>query len=86
MVIVAGDYRFPDANYLKAFRDDVLVIVSPELVFQPGQPNPFDRATAKPGAPAAKPVPPVAQPGFQIAPAIAAPAVIKRVQVQQVER
>ncbi|WP_439631908.1 hypothetical protein [Gemmata sp.] len=86
LVLVAGDYRFPDANYLKAFRDDVLVIVSPELVFQPGQPNPFDRATAAP----AKPAKPAGQPGLvpavapatQLAPAIAAPAVIKRVQVQ----
>lgn len=92
LVLVAGDYRFPDANYLKAFRDDVLVIVSPELVFQPGQPNPFDRATAKPAAaplvkPGVKPLP-VAQPDIQIAPAVVAPAVIKRVQVQiqQVEK
>jgi hypothetical protein len=83
LVLIAGDYRFPDANYLKAFRDDVLVIVSPELVFQPGQPNPFDRATAAPAKPANPAVP---QPAVQIAPAIAAPAVIKRVQVQQIER
>ncbi len=53
LILLAGDNRFPDANYLQAFREDLLVIVSSELVFQPGQLNPFDRATLKPAAPAA---------------------------------
>ncbi|MBA4191197.1 MAG: hypothetical protein C0467_24720 [Planctomycetaceae bacterium] len=77
LAIVAGDNRFPDENYLRAFREDLLVIVSGELVFQPGQPNPFDRATGKPAA-AGQLVKPVPQPVI----GIAAPAVIKRVQIQ----
>jgi hypothetical protein len=32
MVLVAGDNRMPDELYLKAFKDDVLVLVSPDLV------------------------------------------------------
>ena len=32
MVLVAGDDRMPDPNYLKGFRGDLLVLVGPELV------------------------------------------------------
>lgn len=32
MVLVAGDSRMPDDTYLRGFRDDVLVLVSNELV------------------------------------------------------
>lgn len=81
LTIVAGDNRFPDSDYLKAFREDLLVIVSPELVFHPGQTNPFDRPTTKVAAPAgAQPANPV-----QAVPAIriAQPAVIKQVQIQR---
>lgn len=88
LVVLAGDNRFPDADYLKAFRDDLLVITSAELVFPAGQPNPFDRPVPKPAAGAAKPANAAAP--VQIAPAVgvAAPAVIiKRAQVQvQVEK
>jgi len=84
LTVVAGDNRFPDAGYLTALREDLLVIVSPELVFQPGQTNPFDRVASKAAAP-------VANPAVQAVPAvnIAGPAVIKQVQKQiqiQVER
>jgi hypothetical protein len=85
MVVLAGDNRFPDNDYLQAFRSDLLVIVSPELVFPAGQPNPFDRPVAN-TAPAAKPANAVAPgqlvPVQQIAPVQIAPAVIKRAAVQ----
>lgn len=32
MVLLAGDNRLPDENYLKAFRNEILVLVGPELV------------------------------------------------------
>lgn len=80
LAIVAGDNRFPDADYLKPFRDDLVVLVSNELVFPPGMPNPYDRPNAKPAAPANAPGnagQPVQLPAVQVA-----PAVIKRVQIQ----
>ncbi len=83
LVLVAGDNRYPDANYLKAFREDLLVIVSSELVFPAGQPNPFDQATVKAGAKIVAPPAAAPQAPVLVAPVgIAAPAVIKRVQVQ----
>ncbi len=87
MVLLAGDNRFPDAEYLKAFRDDVLVLVSGEFVFPQGMPNPYDMP-AKPSAPAkatgnqAVPIQGVPLPAMQLAPAVqlrVAPAVIKQV-------
>jgi len=83
LVVIAGDSRFPDENYLKAFREDLLVIVSSELVYQPGQPNPFDHAETKAAPAAAQPAKPGAAP-VQAVPAIgiAAPAVLRRVQIQ----
>jgi len=81
MVVLAGDNRFPDADHMKAFRSDVLVLVSNELVFPAGQSNPYDFQT--------KPVPtkPMTAPGDAAPPAqavpaigVVAPAVIKRVQ------
>jgi hypothetical protein len=80
LIILAGDNRFPDAEYLKAFRSDLLVIVSSELVFPQGQANPFDRPSAV-KAPVKQPVNglvPVAQPAI----GIAVPA-IKQVQIQK---
>jgi hypothetical protein len=86
LVVIAGDNRFPDADYLKAFRGDILVLVSGELTFPAGVPNPYDLATkpaapAKPNATQPQPAPPVQ---LQLAPAVgrAAPAVIKQVQIQ----
>ncbi len=35
MVLLASDNRLPDENYLKAFRDEILVLISPELVLPP---------------------------------------------------
>lgn len=92
LVLIAGDNRLPDAEYLKAFRDDLLVLVSAELTFPAGMPNPFDTA-AKPSTaatgpakpPVAQPLPPVARPLPQILPAAPIrpaainPAVIKPV-------
>jgi hypothetical protein len=69
LVLIAGDNRFPDAEYLKAFRDDLIVLVSPELVFPAGTHNPFD-VPAKPSTAApAKAAP-------QAAPAPVAPALL----------
>jgi hypothetical protein len=54
LVLFAGDNRFPDSEYLKVFKDDLIVLVSAEFIFPPGVPNPYDNP-AKPGAaPAAK--------------------------------
>jgi hypothetical protein len=82
LVVIAGDNRFPDDDYLKAFRGDILVLVSGEFTFPAGVPNPYDRpskpaAPAKPGA--AQPQPPVQQilPQIQIN-----PGVLKRAQIQ----
>jgi hypothetical protein len=82
LVLLAGDNKFPDAAYLKSFRDDILVLVSGEFVFAQGVPNPYDMPVkseaAPPGpgrgdpvvrpAPAFGLVPPVVQ--FRAAPAI----------------
>jgi hypothetical protein len=81
LVVLAGDNRFPDTEYLKAFRDDLIVLVSGELVFPAGMPNPYD-TLVRPNQPAPnkdKPAPqqPQAAP-VQAVPAVgvAAPAVI----------
>jgi hypothetical protein len=92
MVLLAGDNRFPDPEYLKAFRDDLLVLVSGEFVFQLGQTNPYDMpvkvAANQPGKPAppaapAAPVIGVAVPvgNVQIAPAIIKPVKLAPAQV-----
>jgi hypothetical protein len=83
LVLFAGDNRFPDSEYLKAFREDMMVLVSAEFIFPPGSPNPYD-APAKLAAPAAvKPAPPLpGVPGAIAVPAAAVPAV--QVQVQLV--
>jgi hypothetical protein len=79
LVLIAGDNRFPDAEYLKAFHDDLIVLVSAELAFPPGMPNPYD-SPAKADAPAAKPAAQPAPPAAVPVPAIRInPAVIKRV-------
>ena len=44
MVLVAGDNHVPDETYLKAFREDVLVLVGPELVLPI---PPIDQTTKK---------------------------------------
>ncbi len=77
MVLVAGDSRLPDENYTKAFREDVLILVSPELVLPT---PPIDQTkkkdAAKDGDPKAQPIPPAIQPLPAIKPAIR-PAIIK---------
>jgi hypothetical protein len=64
MVIVAGDNRMPDDNYLKGFREDVIVLVGPDLVIPV---TPIDQTTKKKDQPAkdqpekeqkAEPIPP----------------------------
>jgi hypothetical protein len=81
LVVLAGDNRFPDAEYLKAFRDDLLVIVSGELVFPAGMSNPYD-TLVRPTPAAPKPAQPQAAPA-QAVPAVgvAAPAVILKQKV-----
>jgi hypothetical protein len=78
LVLLAGDNRFPDAAYLKAFREEILVLVSEEFVFPQGMPNPYDMPM-KPGA-----MPPVTGAPAQIirpvpAVGLVAPAVQLRV-------
>lgn len=65
MVLVAGDNRLPDETYLKAFKDDVLVLVGPELVLPA---TPVDQTKKKDG----KPVVPLAPaaPAIQVAPLV----------------
>ncbi len=85
LVVLAGDNRFPDEEYLKAFRGDLMVLVSGELVFQPGTPNPYDRPPTKSGPEKpAQDTDKVAPPAVQTLPAIgiAKPAVIKQVQIK----
>lgn len=81
LVLFAGDNRFPDSEYLKGFHQDLIVLVSSELTFQPGQSNPYDLpvkssdaapvkrlvAPAPPLAPAVAPVPAIQ---IQFAPAV----------------
>ena len=55
LVIIAGDSTLPDENYLKAFREDVLVLTGPELVLPV---TPVDKTKKK--DPNAKPVAPMA--------------------------
>jgi uncharacterized protein (DUF1330 family) len=81
LVLIAGDNRFPDAQYLTAFRDDLVVIASAELTFPQGMANPYD-APVKPApapAPAAKPAPGVVAPPVQVLPAVgvARPILVK---------
>jgi hypothetical protein len=85
MVIIAGDNRFPDPEYLKAFRGDILVLASNELVFPPGIPNPYDRAAGKPAAPAPAGKPGAIQPlPAQLVPAIQVkPGVIQQIQINK---
>jgi hypothetical protein len=69
LVLFAGDNRFPDTEYLKAFREDMIVLVSAEFVFPPGTPNPFDAPAKQVAPPAVKPAAPAA-PQAAIAPAV----------------
>jgi hypothetical protein len=73
MVVVAGDTRMPDDAYLKCLRDDVLVLVSPELVLPV---TPVDQTKKKDdkAKPADQPAPPVQ---VRPLPVKIAPAVIK---------
>jgi hypothetical protein len=67
VVLFAGDNRPPDIEYLKVFHEDMIVLVSPELIFAPGQPNPYDAPEKKPETKAPAPK--------ALAPAGLAPAV-----------
>ena len=73
MVLVAGDNRLPDETYLKAFKDDVLVLVGPDLVLPV---VPVDQ-TRKQGAakPMARPVAPLVPLAPAVLPAAPAPVV-----------
>jgi hypothetical protein len=86
MVIVAGDSRMPDDTYLKGFREDVIVLVGPELVIPVA---PVDQTKKKEQKdkeqpandkvqPVAPPVPILpAGPAIQIQPAVIRPVAIK---------
>jgi hypothetical protein len=72
LVLLAGDNRFPDPQYLHPFRnqDDLLIIVSHELVFPAGVANPYDVSPASQPTPKAEapveapilPAPPIVRP------------------------
>jgi hypothetical protein len=83
LVVIAGDNRFPDAEYLKAFREDVLVLTSNELVFPPGIPNPYDHPAAKPTAPAPAPGKLGAVRPLPAAPVQINPGVIKQLRIDR---
>jgi hypothetical protein len=61
LALIAGDNQFPDEGFLESFRGDLLVLVSPELIFPPGMPNPYDHSVkgtdAQPTTTAAAPAP-----------------------------
>lgn len=62
IVVVSGDGKPVDPKFLKLFRDDVLVLVSPELVGplgrgMPGMPGVLPAAPLVPGGPGGLPVP-----------------------------
>ena len=67
LVIIAGDNRFPDPDYLKAFRGDLLVLTSVELTFPAGVPNPYDYSAPKP-ATTTGPTVPQPRPALQVQP------------------
>jgi hypothetical protein len=71
MVLVAGDNRLPDETYLKAFKDDVLVLVGPELVLPIPPVDQTKKKDGKPMIPMAIP----AIPAIQVRPVIVNPAV-----------
>ena len=87
--IASANGQKVDASYLKLFKDDVLVFVSPDLVprggnmgyggfpaTMPGFPGAFPVPQPLPPAPPPLPVaPPIAVPGGQIQIQIAAPAI-----------
>jgi len=102
MVLVAGDNRFPDENYLQGFREDMIVLVGPELVL-PVTPIDKTKKSEQKDQPAKDPKVPQAAPGLvpAVKPAIiirggqvggnmvvpAAPAVVKQVkEVKPVEK
>lgn len=86
MVLVAGSNVVPDENYLKAFKDDVLVLVGADLVLPVA---PIDQTKKRdPNKKDDKPAVEQVVPGVKVLPGIRpavqpaiAPAVIKRVQV-----
>lgn len=74
--LFSGDKRFPDTEYLKAFREDTIVLASADFVFAPGAPNPYD-PQPKNAAPAAN----LVAPGVVVAPALAPPVAALKIQV-----
>jgi hypothetical protein len=72
LVLAAGDNRLPDEAYLKAFREDVLVLVGPELVLpvvpvdQTKKKEAAKDETKAQPAPAAPALAPVARPAIAI--------------------
>ena len=93
MVLVAGDNRVPDETYLKAFKDDVLVLVSPELVLPVTPVDQTKKKDAQTGAdPRAIPAPvaplaPVVRPIIikRAAVVVPAPAVEKAAEEKEAE-
>lgn len=83
MVVVAGSNMVPDENYLKAFKEDVLVLVGADLVLPvPPVDQTKKRDANKKEDPAVQPQPPVkVLPAIRPAVMPVAPAVIKRVQI-----
>jgi len=93
LVLLAGDNRFPDPDHLKAFRDDILVLVSGEFIFPMNVPNPYDMPMkssepAKSGEKTARPVPAVgvAVPAVQLKLAVAEQAAVAAEKAAAVEK
>jgi len=77
LVVVAGDNSLPDASYLKIFRSDLIVLVTPELINVPyGSKATKPTATARPAAPA--PVRLIARPALQALPLKVAPPPVEK--------
>ncbi len=74
MVLVAGDNRMPDDNYLKAFHEDVLVLMASELVIPI---TPIDQTKKK-----TEPMKQPNDPNVAPAPQPLAPVAVEKIQIK----
>jgi hypothetical protein len=76
LVVVAGDNRMPDADYLKGFREDVIVLTGPELVIPVAPVDQTKKKQDKDKEPKAQPNLPALPPGPLPAAPVVRPAII----------
>lgn len=86
MVLVAGDNRPPDETYLKAFKDDVLVLVGPELVLPVPPVDQTKKKDAAKDGPKAQPAAPAAPPAPAVRPAVIVKGRAGAVQIAPAEK